>query len=202
MEHYFDRRFDCDGLKLLPGEFAIATDGEMLVTVLGSCVAACIWDTESGVGGMNHFMLPHSQSGDGGAAISYLSYSGRYGVNAMEMLVNGIIRRGGDRTRLAAKLFGGASVLAALDAREIGEENARFATAYLETERIPLVASDLRGHAPRRVHFWPTNGDARVRYLGHESADAGAIQEHEGRYARRLAERREYGSVDIFDIIG
>ena len=103
---YHDKAFGCEAVKILPGEY-FATDGDMaLVTVLGSCVAACLRDPVAGVGGMNHFMLPRDDTS--GA----LSRSARYGAYAMEVLINQLMRMGARRERLEAKVFGGGNVLA------------------------------------------------------------------------------------------
>jgi chemotaxis protein CheD len=145
------------------GECRISNDpGEQISTVLGSCVAACLWDPQAAVGGMNHFLLPF---GTGGAATSNL----RYGIHSMETLINELLTRGASRRTLQAKLFGGASMSAKLG--DIGSENARFAREYLENEDILCAASDLGGVYARRVQFRPVSGQARVMQV--RSTDVG-----------------------------
>lgn len=124
---------------------------EVLTTILGSCIAACIRDPVAGVGGMNHFLLPDGNSGDREARC--------YGVNAMELLINDILKHGGDRRRLEAKLFGGANVVAALT--DVGSRNYAFARQFLTDEGIPIVGGDVGGDLARRIQFMPVNGRAR-----------------------------------------
>jgi len=197
VDSYFDHQFDCAALRLSPGDYAAVDDDTMLVTTLGSCVAACVWDESAGIGGMNHFMLPHSRNRDGSVGVPYLSYAGSYGVNAMEMMINAVLLRGGDRRRLQAKIFGGAAVLKLLNAYGIGQENAGFAKAYLQCERIPIASADLGGSFPRQIRFWPKNGEVLVRYLKQGLEDVDVVKS-ETAYAQRLR-RPRYGTVELFD---
>jgi len=131
--------------------YVTSSPEEVLTTILGSCVATCIRDPESGVGGMNHFLLPDGNTGDRQARC--------YGVNAMELLINDILKHGGDRNRLEAKLFGGANVVSAL--RNVGTRNCTFARQFLDDEGIPIVGGDLGGDAARRIQYMPASGRAR-----------------------------------------
>jgi len=134
------------------GEHRVAaTPDAVLTTILGSCVAACLWDPRAGVGGMNHIVLPDAPEGD-------LRRSSA-GVNAMELLINDILRKGGARDRLQAKLFGGARMIAGLS--DVGARNADFARRFLEREGIPCLSASLGGSQGRRVQFWPFSGRAR-----------------------------------------
>lgn len=138
------------------GDFEVAAgDDAVLTTILGSCVAACIWDPELGVGGMNHIVLPDAPESDLRRASA--------GVNAMELLINGIIRKGGERNRFQAKLFGGASMIEGLG--NVGARNAAFARGFLEREGIPCVSESLGGTTGRRVQFWPGSGRARQKLM-------------------------------------
>lgn len=138
---------------VLQGEFRISRDPDaVLSTVLGSCVAVCLWDKAEGLGGMNHFLLPFGPK-------AATSAPERYGVHAMELLINGLLKAGAARGRLQAKLFGGARVSSALS--DIGQNNARFARAFLEAEGIPCLAESLGGTSARRVLFRPATGLAR-----------------------------------------
>ncbi len=131
------------------GEFTVSNDPrDCLVTVLGSCVSACIYDPVGKIGGLNHFLLPHGSRNDPGNL--------RFGANSMELLINAILRGGGQRARLEAKLFGGARMMGELS--DIGGANADFAEAYLLDEKIPCVSKSLRGDNARRVRFWPHSG--------------------------------------------
>jgi chemotaxis protein CheD len=148
---------NCWHVQIAQGECHVTGDArEVLTTVLGSCIAACIRDPLLGIGGMNHFLLPRAgRAGDHGAA--------RFGVNAMELLINGLIKLGGVRSRFEAKLFGGANVVAGLS--DVGAGNVAFAEKFLADEGIALVGGDVRGAFPRRVQYWPSTGRALQRAL-------------------------------------
>lgn len=145
-------------VNVVQGEFRVSGDPDVvLTTLLGSCVAACLHDPVAEIGGMNHFLLPDGDSGgEPGRAL-------RYGVHAMELLINGLLRAGGRRDRLAAKLFGGANVLEGLT--DIGRQNAEFAERFLRRERIAVSSASLLGRRGRRIHFWPHSGRARQMLL-------------------------------------
>jgi chemotaxis protein CheD len=160
---YFDAEQQCEAIKLLPNEYfvvGVGTGPLMLTTVLGSCVAACIRDRVTGVGGMNHFMLP--------GGISAADATMRYGSYAMEVLINETLKAGAVRERLEAKVFGGGAVLSQMTYLAIGDSNSDFIIDYLRAEKIPITAQDLRGTRARRVNFFPADGRAMVRKLGGE----------------------------------
>ncbi|MYZ44273.1 chemoreceptor glutamine deamidase CheD [Schauerella aestuarii] len=170
--HYFDSTFRCNAVKILPNEYYVAGDDIMLSTVLGSCVAACVNDPVAGIGGMNHFMLPD------GDTTSPASSTMRYGAYAMEMLINEILKAGGVRERLQAKVFGGGAVLSAMQYMNIGERNAEFVLRYLKLEGIPVVGQDLRADYARRIHYFPKSGKALMRKMASsQRADAVAARE-------------------------
>ncbi len=152
LRRFLNPQDSCWHVQITQGEtYVTGDDREVLTTVLGSCIAACIRDPMAGIGGMNHFLLASGNGDDRAAA--------RYGVNAMELLINSILKRGGMRNRLEAKLFGGAKVLAGLS--DVGSHNAAFAEKFLADEGICVVGGDLRGTMARRVQYWPVNGRAR-----------------------------------------
>ena len=187
---YHDKAFGCEAVKILPGEY-FATDRDMaLVTVLGSCVAACLRDPVAGVGGMNHFMLPHDDSA------RPLARSARYGAYAMEVLINKLMRMGARRERLEAKVFGGGAVVPGLTQINIGEDNAKFAIEYLRNERISVSADDLMGTEPRKVYFFPRSGKALVRML--RTLRNNTILEREASYSRRLNQLPSGGDIELF----
>ena len=159
---YFDNHFGRPGVKLLPNEFYTTSEDMVLMTVLGSCVAACLHDPYAGIGGMNHFMLPDDGADPGAAA----SESMRYGAYAMEVLINEMIKAGGRRERFEAKVFGGAAVLAGMTTINIGDRNADFVRRYLALERIRITAEDLQGVHPRKVAFMAATGRAAVKSCG------------------------------------
>lgn len=144
-----------DTQHIVQGQYAVsASPTARLCTLLGSCVAACIRDPVAGVGGMNHFLLPEGREG---------SSSTSYGVNAMELLINDLLKLGARRDRLEAKLFGGARMLKRVG--DIGLQNAQFAQRFLATEGIPQVGGDLGGLFARRIEFWPATGRARQQII-------------------------------------
>jgi chemotaxis protein CheD len=157
--HYFDSSFNCAAVKVLANEYYVASDDLMITTVLGSCVAACIRDSSNGIGGMNHFMLPE------GDPKSPLSDTMKYGAYAMEVLINEVLKAGGARERLEAKVFGGGAVLSAMHYTNIGERNAQFVLNYLKMENIPVRAQDMGATYARRVSYFPSDGRAMVRRL-------------------------------------
>lgn len=149
-------------INVLQGQFHVTNDdGVMLATILGSCVAACIRDPVARVGGLNHFLLPDGESEPGGSSL-------KYGVHAMELLINGILAEGGRRGRLTAKLFGGARMAANLP--DIGRRNAAFAEDFLRREGIRHEGGSLLGHAARRIQFWPASGRIRQCRVAAEAA--------------------------------
>jgi chemotaxis protein CheD len=140
-------------INVIQGDYAISDKpNEVLTTVLGSCVAVCLSDTQRGIGGINHFLLPDRASGSGGDNV-------RYGAYAMELLINGLLKKGADRSKLQAKIFGGANMMGNL--RDIGGSNAAFARQFLKDEGIPCIAESLGGNQARRIRYWPVTGQAR-----------------------------------------
>lgn len=189
---YYDRTFDCDAAKILPGEYYYTHKEMLIVTVLGSCVSACIRDRVTGVGGMNHFMLP-----DGGSdAGSPVSASARYGTYAMEVLINDLLKAGARRDNLEAKVFGGGAVLKGFTAINVGERNAAFVQNFLKNEKIRIVAEDLNDIYPRKVYFFPRTGKVLVKKLMQTHNDTLAQRENE--YATRLKSKPVSGEVELF----
>jgi chemotaxis protein CheD len=187
---YHDRNFGLDAAKILPGEYFVSENGMLLVTVLGSCVAACIRDTDAGIGGMNHFMLPD----EGGRDI--LGSSARYGTYAMEVLINHLLKLGARRNRLEAKVFGGGAVLASLSSSNVGVRNAEFVLDYLKTENIPIVAKDLMESYPRKVYYFPQTGRVLVKKLHRVHNETLFSRERD--YKERLAGAKVEGDIELF----
>ncbi|MDK9725954.1 MAG: chemoreceptor glutamine deamidase CheD [Sterolibacteriaceae bacterium MAG5] len=187
---YFDRQFEVEAVKVLPGEYYVTASNMVLVTVLGSCVSACVRDREKGVGGMNHFML--ADSGDNGA----LSASARYGTYAMEILINHLLKIGARKSALEAKVFGGGRVMASLTSSQVGERNARFVMDFLATEGIPVAAQDLLDVYPRKVYYFPDTGRVLVKKLVRMHNDT--LMRREKEYAARLVEAPVAGEIELF----
>lgn len=140
-----------NALHVIQGQYAVSGDPDAVIcTLLGSCVACCLRDPVLGIGGMNHFLLPEGQAG---------SDSLSYGVNAMELLINELLRMGARRDRLEAKLFGGGRLINGIS--DIGQKNGEFAKRFLENEGIKYVGGSLGGDSARRIEFWPVSGRAR-----------------------------------------
>jgi chemotaxis protein CheD len=189
---YFDRQHNTQAAKILPGEF-YATGREMvLVTVLGSCVCACLRDKVSGIGGMNHFMLPDSGQDRGNP----LGDSARYGIYAMEVLINQLLKMGAKRNNFEAKVFGGGSVLRGFTVANVGERNAEFVLQFLKTENITVAAQDLLDIYPRKVYYFPSSGLVRVKKLKHVHNDT--ILNRETEYNTRLQYAKLEGDVELF----
>lgn len=188
---YYDRHFNRDAIKLLPGEFYGTSEVVALVTVLGSCVAACLRDPLTGIGGMNHFMLPEAADTDHPA-----SSSARYGAFAMEILINHLVKLGARRNGLQAKLFGGGNVLPGLSQSNVGERNASFALSYLALEGIPVVAKDLLDDCPRKVYFFPDSGRVLVKKL--RSIHNATILDRERSYRKRINQVPVSGHTELF----
>lgn len=187
---YFDRHFQRQARKILPGEFYSTGQDEVIVTVLGSCVAACLMDPVCLVGGMNHFMLPALA----GALPDDRFSSARYGVAAMEFLINDMFHQGGQRSRLVAKVFGGGNVMNGHG--EIGGQNIQFIRSYLEKEDIPIWAEDLGGVCPRKIYFFPRTGQVLVKQMNRLNNDT--LTRRETVYLKGLGQSPGQGDVELF----
>ncbi len=185
---YFDAHFRSEAVKVLPGEHFVDGGDLLITTTLGSCIAACLWDRQQRVGGMNHFMLPDSGP-DGGD-------SGRYGAFAMDLLIGELIKRGATRATMEAKVFGGGAVISGMKTINIGERNTHFVMDYLRTERITVVSKDVMDVYPRKVCFLPASGKAMVKRLASTNTEALAAEERAAAGKARPASSG--GSVDLF----
>jgi chemotaxis protein CheD len=183
---FYDAHFKNAAVKILPGEYFVDTEDILVMTTLGSCIAACLWDRHAQVGGMNHFMLPDG-AGD----------SGRYGSFAMELLINEMMKRGASKSRMEAKIFGGGAVIAGMNTINVGERNTNFVIDYLKTERIPIVSKDVMDVYPRKVCFLPHSGKAMVKRLAPTNTDA-LVQQDRAAAQRAQPVVATGGSVDLF----
>ena len=193
INRYWDPLHQAYAAKILPGEYYVTVVDEMIVTVLGSCVSACIRDPIRGIGGMNHFMLPasHREGGDQG---QLLSDAARYGNYAMELLINNLLKHGGHRSRFEVKLVGGGQILAQMT--DIGQRNIAFVRAYLRTEGLRVVAEDLGDIYPRKVYYRPITGKVRMQKLRALQNDT--ILRREQDYMQHLVSRPAQGDVELF----
>jgi chemotaxis protein CheD len=144
------------------GDYYASKKPEIIHTVLGSCVSVCLIDPEQQIGGMNHILLP------GKPDWKHFDASARYGINAMELLVNKILNLGGKRHLLIAKVFGGGHVMPAISRENgVGKQNAKFAIDFLHSEGIPIVKHDLGGQESRKIYFYTDTGEVFVKRIRH-----------------------------------
>jgi chemotaxis protein CheD len=183
---FYDAHFKNDAVKILPGEYFVHDEDMLIMTTLGSCIAACLYDRNAKVGGMNHFMLPDG-AGD----------SGRYGSYAMELLINEMMKRGATRMTMEAKVFGGGQVVSGMTTMNVGERNTNFVMDYLKTERIPVVSKDVLDVYPRKVCYLPGSGKAMVKRLAPTNTDALLAQDRAAAQ-KAVPASTGGGSVDLF----
>jgi chemotaxis protein CheD len=188
---YLDRHFNRQAMKILPGEFYATTEDEVIVTVLGSCVAACLLDPIAMVGGMNHFMLPVKQ----GDRDPDVFYAARYGAAAMEFLINDLLHLGAQRDRIVAKAFGGGRVMQGMST-DIGGQNIDFVRRFLRNEGIPLWTEDMGGPFPRKVYFFPHTGQVLVKRM--ERTHNNTVIDRELSYIEEFKRSRTDGDVELF----
>ena len=197
IKRYWDRQRNSYVAKILPGEFYVSQVDELIATTLGSCVSACIWDAQAGLGGMNHFMLPltdkEAHQVNWGQR-NNANDATRYGNYAMEHLINEILKHGGQRKNLRAKVFGGGNVMR--QQSDVGRKNAAFVRDYLDTEGIPLLAQDLGLNYPRKVLFNPKTGKALMKRL--ESMHNDTILVRENSYRDSIIQQPVEGDIELF----
>ena len=174
-------------ISIHPGEFYVTTEDEIISTVLGSCIAVAMFDRVKRVGGLNHFMLPASFD----ESHMYTSNSGKYGMHAMELLINGLLKDGANRSNLRAKVFGGGSVLRVRpgnNGKTIPQSNIDFAMTFLHTERIPVDSSDTGGVNARKILYFSQDHSVKLKRLAsHGITD---VTREEEEYLAALQTRR------------
>ena len=159
----------------------------MISTVLGSCISACIRDTQLKIGGLNHFMLPEGDSGDGMAA--------RYGAFAMEHLINDILKHGGRREHLEIKVFGGGKIMRGL--ADVGQKNIDFLHSFLRMEGLHIVAEDMGGEFSRKINYFPNSGRVLVKRL--RSLHTNSVRDEEVAYSQNLQQQAQGNDIELFD---
>jgi chemotaxis protein CheD len=192
IKRYWDRSRKIVVAKILPGEFYVTKQREVISTVLGSCISACVYDEVMGIGGMNHFMLPINKAAALGSIEDQLSC--RYGNWAMEFLINEVIKNGGNRNNLKVKLFGGGQIIQSMT--DVGEGNIRFASTYLKQEGFSIDSHDVGGPWPRKVLFYPETGKAQVKKL--RSMHNDTIQQRENKYLHEIEEQDTHTDIELF----
>lgn len=195
INRYWDTAHHCYAAKLLPGEYYVTREQEMIVTVLGSCVSACVRDAQLCIGGMNHFMLPINAQGSSGSwEEAGLAASTRYGNFAMEKLINDILKLGGRRQNLEIKIFGGGRILDSVV--NIGRLNIEFVYDYIRTEGMNLLSQDVGDICPRKVYYLPSTGQVFVNKL--RALHNRTIIEREVAYHSTINEKPVAGEIELF----
>ena len=184
----FQQRF---AAKILPGEYYVTRNAELIATVLGSCISACIRCRATAIGGMNHFMLPQSRADDDGTAVSTAT---RYGNYAMEHMINDLLKNGASRKYLEVKIVGGGRVLKQMG--DVGQQNIEFVRAYLQAEGLTVSAEDVGDIYPRKVYYDPRSGKVSVKKL--RSLHNDTIFERENQYRSHIEIAPVGGDVELF----
>jgi len=195
IRRFWNKEFEIVCAKILPGEYYVTKDNESITTVLGSCIAACIRDKETGVGGMNHFMLPETNEhklSSGDEAV--VGNSTRYGNYAMEHLINVILANGGKRKNLEVKLFGGGKIIPTLG--DVGQRNIDFVLEYIDTEALTLISDDLGDIYPRKVVYFPKTGKVRMKKIKHLHNET--IASREKQYRTSIKDIEVQSDVELF----
>ncbi len=196
MYTHFNAKFQRAVSTLHPGEYAVSTEGQVIGTVLGSCIAVALYDRRRKIAGMNHFMLPGQVRPE-----SFIqSESGKYGMFAMELLINEMIKHGSARTDMVAKVFGGGHVLRGKDAgvplSSVAQSNIDFAFSYLETEGIRVEASDVGGTTARKIFLFPE--DFRILLKRITGTLVTSVEREEAEYFKTIREKRKKSDVTLF----
>lgn len=191
INRYWDKHLDMPAAKILPGEYYVTGHDEVIVTVLGSCISACVRDNILNIGGMNHFMLPKQNASP---LSSVMDKSTRYGNYAMEHMINDILKNGGRRENLEVKIFGGGRILATMT--DIGLRNIEFVHEYIRTEGLELIAEDVGDRFPRKVMYFPSTGKARVKRL--KALHNNTVIEREISYMHDIESKPVEGEIELF----
>jgi chemotaxis protein CheD len=173
------------------GDFYASRESAIIYTLLGSCVAVCLYDWKNRIGGMNHILLP------GRPNLNNFDSSARYGINAMELLINRIMNLGGDRKALVAKVFGGGHVISAISrANSVGTRIGEFVKDFLKNERIEIVSQDLGGEKIRKVFFHTDSGDVFVKGIATSNNILYVKEKQKRKHLNDVL--KEPGKIEIF----
>ncbi|MFA5982894.1 MAG: chemoreceptor glutamine deamidase CheD [Methylococcaceae bacterium] len=195
VNRYWDKDHNVIAAKILPGEYYVTKEDELITTVLGSCISACVRDRENGIGGMNHFMLPETSASklkNGNEAI--VGNATRYGNFAMEHLINTILSNGGKRKNLEVKVFGGGKIVPTLS--DVGRKNIEFILEYIDTEALPLLSQDLGDIYPRKVIYFPRTGKVKMKKIQDLHNDTIAVRETN--YFNAIKNAPVEGDIELF----
>lgn len=191
VKKYFDAKKKLNVIKIMPGEYYVSDKEEIITTVLGSCISACIRDPIAGVGGMNHFMIP-SHGRELSATDKQLVT--RYGLYAMEHLINDIFKFGGRRKNIEIKLFGGGNIMTS--GGNIGDQNIKFIMEFVQTEEYVVKSQDLGDIYPRKVNYCPLSGKVMMKKLTQVNNDE--IKMQELKLQKQLNTEKQIGDIDLF----
>lgn len=198
LEHisrFWDKKHGIFSAKILPGEYYVSMHGELISTVLGSCISACIRDVKMGIGGMNHFMLPIGCE-DLHAGKEHLTDATRYGNFAMEILINEILKAGGRKKNMEVKIFGGGRVLSGMKKIDIGSKNINFIYEYVREEDLNVICEDVGDIYPRKVLFFADTGKVRVKKLRNMHNDT--VKKREEKYRKSIDDKPVQGDIELF----
>ena len=196
IKRFWDKENEVVCARILPGEYYVTTENESVTTVLGSCISACIRDTVSGVGGMNHFMLPEtSKKKLNMGAEAVVGNATRYGNYAMEHLINMILTHGGKRKNLEVKLFGGGKILSTMG--DVGVNNINFALEYVDAEGLILASQDLGDIYPRKVIYYPATGKVRMKKV--KDLHNETLVSREKQYSSSIENKPVESDVELWD---
>ena len=198
INRYYDKTNDVYTAKILPGEFYVSRNNEMVTTVLGSCISACVRDPVVGIVGMNHFMLPYDRRAKPRDKDHDLQAASRYGDFAMEMLINAILKEGGKRKNLEVKLFGGGKVISHIHSTDVGQQNIEFAHEYLGYEGLDVVAENTGDIFPRKVNYFSGTGRVKMKKL--QSMHNNTITNREDDYYKKIITKPEESKdLEVFN---
>ncbi len=190
INRYWDKHTEMPTAKILPGEFYVTGHDEAITTILGSCISACVRDPKAGIGGMNHFMLPISNS----ASPVEAADAARYGNFAMEQMINDILRNGGKRENLEIKIFGGGRVMKGVT--DVGKKNISFVREYIELEKLRLIAEDVGGKYPRKVMYNPKTGKVKMKKLINQHNNT--VETRDESYFDKITHQENTGEIELF----
>lgn len=194
VNRYYDKSRKKIVAKILPGEYYVTMHHELITTVLGSCISACIRCKAFNIGGMNHFMLPASNDTSGSWDAGDSSAAARYGNFAMEHMINDILKHGASRKHLEVKLIGGGQILK--DFSNVGDKNIAFVRDYIKAEGLALAGEDLGDIYPRKVVYDPCSGKVQVKKL--ETLHNDTVVRREMEYKSQIEEEPVAGEIELF----
>lgn len=186
MKTIFDSRFKLEVILIGPGDFYISKEHEIISTTLGSCISVCLYDENNQAGGINHYMLPMEVVNNESLQLG----SAKYGINSMELLINGLLKKGCLRNQLKAKIFGGANMFKGKNITgpsSVGDQNIHFAKRYLLAEGIPIIKEDVGGGVARKIYFDSKTGHVRLFRIDSQSAED--IVQTEIKYRKNLQQK-------------